>query len=59
MLVTYTIAYTGKPLVRLNGDSIRADYGIVHYRFAIVVASAPLQNDVADHVPPAQAIIIV
>jgi hypothetical protein len=35
----------------LNGDCISTDYGIVQFRFAIVVAFAPLQNDVVAHVP--------
>jgi hypothetical protein len=58
-LVAYTTAYTGNPFVRLNGDCVKTDYGIVHYKFAIIVASAPLHYVVVAHVPLAVAIIIV
>ncbi len=50
---------TGQPLVRLNGDCISTDYGIVQFRLAITVASAPLQYDVVAHQLSAQYIIIV
>jgi hypothetical protein len=43
----------------LNGDTVSTDYGIVHCRFVIVVAFAPSQNDVADHVPKVVPIKIV
>ena len=43
----------------MNGDCTSTDYGIVHDRLAIIVAFAPLQNDVVAHVPYAVPIIIV
>ncbi len=47
------------PYVRLNGDCISTDYGIVQFKLAIVVAFAPLQYDVAAHVPNEVPIMIV